>query len=175
MIRVTEILEEGGVVDSTWFSGSSANRGIEVHCMCALDDAGTLDEFMVDDELAGYLKSWRLLKNHLELEILEIEREVVHEPFQYVGHLDRIVRFNGSNDIVVDIKSGGALPWHSLQCALYAMAWAQVTKSKTPERGCVYLKKNGSMASITMFCDPEDFIVAKAAITIANWKRKNRL
>ncbi len=145
-------------------------RGRAVHKATELDDRGDLDEASVDPAVRPFFESYRLYRAaHPEMAILEIEREVVHQPMGFMGHLDRVVQFGAGPRVVVDLKCGAHQRWHGVQTALYAIGYAHAAEVETPTRGGLYLQGDGSEALWRDHGDPNDFSVAKAVVTVAHF------
>lgn len=174
MIRVTESLTLAGLIDTKWFNEGAAKRGTAVHVACELDDEGVLDPASVHPSVAPYLESWRLWRAESGAEVVESEIEVKHETLGIVGHPDRVMRFPDSGRLfILDIKTGGHLPWHPIQAALYALAYQATHGGPTPLRGGVYLHESGRAGTYQAFRETRDFDVAKAACAIAHWRKKH--
>ena len=172
MIRVTEAIKIAGLMgdSANFFTPEGAARGTAVHAACEFDDDGDLDDDALDPSLSGYVESWRAFRGETGLEIIGNELEVNHEPLGYVGHLDRLVKWNDKVH-VLDIKTGSDQRWHAIQLAAYAMAWASETGSPTPLRGSVQLYADGRPGTYRAAKSRKDFDVWKAALTVARWKQ----
>jgi len=170
MLRVTEIIRLNGLIDASWSGDFAMRRGTAIHQATALDDLGDLDESSVDPEVAPYLASWRTWKAQTRIEFEAIELPVEHEAMGYRGTLDRIMLLAGLGRAVVDLKTGQPAAWHSIQLALYAMAWAAQRGAATPRRMAIYLSAEGRAPAIAEYSDRCDFDRAKALVTVAHMK-----
>lgn len=176
MLRVTRILEAAGLSDPSTIDPWYLSRGSAIHEATALDDIDDLDEEAMDPAIANQVFSWRAFRVQAGLRIIHGEFEVVHPEMKYVGHLDRVVVFRGRHaPVLLDIKNGAPAAWHGAQTAAYALAWAHQMRCLTPERGAVYLQKDGSAARWVPHTDRTDFDTWKAALTIAHWKERHGL
>lgn len=84
-------------------------RGVAVHLATHFDDEGTLDEATVDPVIWPYVQAWRAFKIARGVEIVEMERRMIHSTLGYAGTLDRVARVNLGRrraDVVLDIKTG---------------------------------------------------------------------
>lgn len=172
-LRVTEILTKAGLIDATWFTEESRQRGTAVHVATWLDDQGNLDEDSVDAAVRPYLESYRAFKRQSirdgkGITIISGEFEVRDRVLDYVGHPDRALTFPGSpRHWIVDLKTGEPARWHTIQTALYAMTYEG--GSGTPRRAALYLRSDGQPATLIRHLDEADFRVAQAAVTIVHF------
>lgn len=161
---VTRLLKDAGLIDERWSSDAAMKRGSYVHQMIEFHDEGDLNEQSLDPTLLPYLNAWVQFKKESKCEILSIEERVFNRAYLYAGTLDRRVMVNGK-EWVLDVKTGTKMDHHSIQICLYAMCFERPLL-----RGGIYLKDNGSY-KLEPFDDSSDIQVAKAAITLASWKR----
>lgn len=168
--RVHQILKAAGLVDGSFYTDFARDRGAAVHAACALDDLGDLVESTVHPEVAPYLRSWRLGRQHFGWKFQRGDVELSVETASYTGHPDKVLRSPDRKFVtdVIDLKAGQPERWHSIQLAFYAMAFLPA-QSVYPARIGVYLKSDGTMPNVVRYTDPEDFRVAKAALTVAAW------
>lgn len=172
-LRVTEVLAINGLTDLTFIPPSALERGTDVHAAAAFDDRGTLEEESVDDRVRPLLESWRKFREEAGLTVREIELPVSYPALDYRGTLDRVVVFRGQErEVLLDLKGGGPLPWHPFQTAAYALAYAFQTRGVTPERGSVYLQKDGRQARFVPHRDRGDFDAWKSLVVVAHLKAK---
>jgi len=84
-------------------------RGLAVHLATHFDDEGTLDERTVDPVIWPYVQAWRAFKIARHVEIVEMERRMVHSTLGYAGTLDRVLRADVGRRkalVLADIKTG---------------------------------------------------------------------
>jgi hypothetical protein len=86
-------------------------------------------------------------------------------PLGYLGHVDRRVRLNGVEG-VLDLKSIARCAWHPLQLSLYAACY-----TRPMARWNLYL--SDTSYQLVQHRDATDWAAAKAAITLAAWRRKH--
>jgi len=159
MLTVTEAIRIAGLSDLSFVTEHGLARGRAVHATIALDLRGELATWHPD--VTPYLESFRAWGADLVVDQLEFE---VHGN-GYVGHPDFIGKVNGRR-MLLDWKCGRPEPWHSIQTALYLTALEEPTAA----RGAVYLKGDGSPASLVVHDDYTDFGVARSVVTLATWK-----
>lgn len=169
---VSKIIAFAGLSDMTWVSEEALKRGSYVHQALEFEDLGDLNEADLDEKLKGYLKAWRTFKADFKAEIHCVEQKVHHPIYRYGGTLDRIAKIEG-HFCVIDIKSGSPAAWHPIQTALYSMTQDAPHGPGCPRRAAVYVTPEGKYRFIT-HNNREDFTVAKAAITLAQWKERNQ-
>lgn len=162
--HVTRILQEVGLIDTTWFTDEGRDRGSALHLATEYLDRGELDEATVDPLIVSRLAAYRRFIEEVKPEILSIEEHVEY-PGSYQGTLDRRVIMDGREG-VIDIKAGGAAPWHSLQLAAYALCF-----DRPLARWNLYLTDGYKLVG----CGPRraDDDMWRACVCFAAWRRKN--
>lgn len=117
----------------------ASDRGKAVHLACELDDRGTLDEASIDPGIAGYVNAYRKFKRECDFEPGLIEQALYSAGLRAAGTPDRVGRVN-RRQAVVDLKSGGRMPWHGLQTAGYAL----LVPAPTEARYTLHLREDGT-------------------------------
>jgi hypothetical protein len=56
---ITQIIADMGLIDTTWFTDHSRERGTFVHRIIEWHLLKELDEDTVDESLVGYLNAWK--------------------------------------------------------------------------------------------------------------------
>lgn len=167
---VTTILQDVGLIDTSWFTPESRQRGSYVHRATELYDAGSLDESTVDPIVRPYLDGWiafcvEVIRQVGALVILAREEQVWHPAYGYAGIVDADIKGWG----LVDIKTGDPAPWHPMQTAAYWRALRPFDPNK--RRGCVYLRDDGSFKYVR-HTSGNDFNEFAACVTVYNLKRR---
>lgn len=168
--RVTEIIAAAGLMPK-WNGGdpyAAMERGTAVHLATAYDDEGDLDEASITPEIWPYIEAYRRFRQESGVHILAIEREVRDETVGYVGHYDRLVRFNGA-DWVLDLKTGAPAPWHAIQLAAYRAAVGRMAL----KRGCLYLTPPSW--KLVECNNRADWRIFLAALTLYQWRESCNL
>jgi len=165
LISVTTVLREARLFEYGNL-GMAADRGTAIHTVTELDDAGALDTSKIVNPLLGPLEGWRKFKQDSKIEVLGVEEAIYHPIYLYAGKCDRRIRWKGKEG-VIDIKSGVRAPWHGLQSMAYAKCYP-----RPMTRFCLYLGSDGTY-KLEEHDDPSDWDVFRAALTVANWKRRN--
>lgn len=167
--RVTEILKEAGLIDTTWMTEHGRERGTAVHLACQYYDEGTLDYGSITPEIEGYLRAYDAWKQAAGVEGFEwIECPQQDPRGLYRGTPDRILSTRPR--VIWDLKSGGYLPCVSLQLAAY------VNMMKDPwsyDRNALYLSSDGTY-TVKQFPKSEyqtDLNVFLSALNVVTWKR----
>lgn len=163
--RVTDILRDAGLVDTSFFSDYHRDRGTAVHAACVLLSEGELAWETVADACHARVMGFNKFLEEMKPEVIAAEEEVVNEELGYVGHLDFRMNINGKS-WVIDVKPPSQYPWQRIQLMLYCMCFVRPWK-----RGGLHLQDNGDYRLIEHTDDRTDRKVALCAITIANWKR----
>ena len=170
-IKICGFIDRDGLTDPFFLE-----RGTVIHEECKLiarrDPTAKTSFFF--NLVSPHVQSFERWVELEKPEFLETEFEVKNEPMGYVGHLDALVRLKGKLWII-DYKAGGEEIWHPRQTALYALAWCANNPGKpTPNRGGLYLKKDGSLPKLHEHVDRRDFDRAKSIITVAYDLIENR-
>jgi hypothetical protein len=144
---ITQLLNQAGEIDDTWFTEESSERGRHVHQLTAEYDLGGIDDDDVREMVSGY-------KNYLIAHVcivkatrptwLHVETPAVHPTLRFGGRCDRLAKVYRAA-AVWEVKSGVFQKSHPLQTALQAILSAPTFKLP-PERivrYCCYLGENG--------------------------------
>lgn len=118
---VSQILVKAGIIDTTFFSDYACERGTMVHEILHLHDIDDLNENAVKPLIVPYLEQWKKFKEVSGLQVLKSEKKVYSPKYNYCGTYDKFGLMNGLA-VLVDVKTGSAQPWHSLQLAAYRQA-----------------------------------------------------
>jgi hypothetical protein len=113
---ITQIIADMGLIDPSWFTDYSRERGTFVHRIIQWHLSGELDEETVDESLIGYLNAWKQFELDAGFVPTAIEVPLASELYRYAGTPDYIGRLNGC-EAVIDAKSGGISPATGLQLA----------------------------------------------------------
>lgn len=103
---VTTVLQQEGLVDTTYFTEYGRVKGTYLHKAVLLDNNGTLDEDTVDDAIRGRLEAARRFKADTEFEIIEQEVRHFNKMYMITGKPDLVARLYGKPSII-DYK-----PWN---------------------------------------------------------------
>jgi len=163
---VTQILKATGMIDATYYTDETRQRGEIVALGTELDDrGGTLDEDSPTiQEHMGYIRAWRAFRAQFGGEIVAIEKPVHHRFLEYAGTPDREMHNRGTN-VVGEIKTGSAAKWHRLQTAAYADTYII-----RPQRIAVYLSRSGTYRAMP-HTDESDYDVWRGLVARFNWER----
>lgn len=166
LISVTTALKEAGLIDTAFFTEAASERGTYVHAACDLIDEDDLGA--VEPSCSGYVAAYDRFKTEAKPDWHQRERAVCDPAHGYAGTLDRAGVLN-HKWIVLDIKTGGPMPWHGLQLAAYARL-ALSREGLKPARFDLYLRDNG-----TYKLEPQtsrtDETVFFAALAVAQFRR----
>ena len=165
--RVTQILVDAGLVDAQWFTDYARERGSALHQATALLDENDLAVESVDPAIAPRLAQYRRFLAEVKPRIIAIEEEVTHPTYNYIGHLDRRVEIGGVTGIL-DIKGPYPAPATQIQLAGYAMCFPG-----SLARWSLHLSDDAY--KLIRHSDRKDFDVWKAAITVADFRRRMKL
>lgn len=161
---VTRILKSAGLVDDRFLTDAGAKRGSYAHKALEYYDLGELDEEALDPQLKPYLQAWKEFRADVPFEIISVEERVSHPTLLYAGTLDRRIQLI-TGQAVIDIKTGTPQGWHPIQTAMYVMPFIEPMR-----RYAVYLD-DGGRYRMEEHKDRNDFIVAKACISLHHWKK----
>jgi len=148
---VTTIMQEVGVIDTTFYNEAGAERGTAVHDAVSAMVRGDLD--MKDmsqhpqiEEVGGYLEAFNWFQIENSIVPIEVEQVFVSREYKYAGTVDLAAEMDGEK-YLIDWKTGGHQRWHGLQLAAYAIG----TERPNDEwkRAVVLLKKDGNYSILT--------------------------
>jgi len=166
---VTQVLNECGVVDTTWFTEESRTLGQHVHTACALFDTGDLDLPSLDPAIAPYVRAWASFMSQARFKIEMIETPLFNESLRCGGKPDRVGVWEGQFRAIVEIKTGGRRQWHCLQTAGYDDLCGAV------RRFCVYLLDDGrfKVEEHERIQYHADHYIWRSCLSVAQWKRRH--
>ena len=136
---VTSVLSSYFGIDERFYKAGAADRGRDVHSLCADYAAGLAVK--PDPELRGYVDAFKQWIFDTGARFLEIEQIIEGEidGRRYAGRYDLLVNLGGKATLV-DIKTGARCIWHVAQVAAYALR-AKPAPARTM---ILYLKKDGT-------------------------------
>lgn len=138
------------------------NLGTQVHAATELDDMDNLGDY--DQQISGYIDSWRKFKTDTGFKPVNIEQRVFHKQYRYAGTLDRTGVLD-SKDVLVDIKTGEIdLVVVGPQTAAYAQACGFKGK-----RYAIRLLPDGKYKLVSC-TNKMDFQVFLNALNLYNWR-----
>jgi len=155
---------------------AAALRGTGTHEACA---GYALDLWSsVSDELRGYFDSYRAWFDRYVVEVLAVEKELVHKRWGYIGHADLVARVSGYKTEpvigVIDIKTPltQKKTWR-LQISAYVEAEQQERKEKV-YGGALQLRKDGGLPKMTWVEDQSQaFAAFTGALSAHNYIKGN--
>jgi hypothetical protein len=150
----------------------AAERGHHVHLATQLFDENDLDEATLDPVVAGYLEGWKLFREEMDFNPLQIEMKVYNPTYGYCGTLDRIGTFRdkpNNRKALIDIKSG-AKEWHH---PLQSMAYAACL-DEPHDRYALYLSADGKykLVAHTRRADLQDWL---CTVRVYQIKKENNV
>lgn len=142
--HITGMLEAAGLIDSTWYSEESCDRGTAVHDLTAAYDLGALDPRTLVSSFRGYLLAHVAAMQVLRPTHLAIEEPEVHPHYRFGGRPDRISKIYKVLT-VLEVKSGAKEKSHQVQTALQAIlvAWRYGLQPHMLQRMALYVKDTG--------------------------------
>ena len=146
---------------------AKADLGTRVHLATELDDAGTLDEASITDDVRPYLEAWRQFKRVNDPLVVMAEQRVYHPVLGYAGTLDRVL-FIRDEEWLVDLKTSAAVPVSAgPQTAAYAHALGQ------PEikRAALLLRPDGAYL-FSPLANPSDWAAFQSCLVIHRFKEQ---
>ena len=178
---VSQILREAGLVDLSHVPEDTLKRaqrfGSAGHRATELFDLKNLKEETLDPALSPYVEGWKKFLRETGFIVEAVEEPVFSNKYWYAGRLDRRGLLYGVRT-VVDIKFTASMePVTAIQLAAYQEAYNEGKRpqDKIKNRAIVQLKANGSYALPSKdFFQKSDFSVFFAALTLRNWRLKNK-
>jgi len=169
LVSVTEALRRAGMIDATWFTPESRERGRLVHQAVHYVNEAALDWDSVDPRIEGYVRAHERFLKESGLEVIAAELRVAHPLYFFGGTLDLIGWLNGRL-MLIDDKTGHPQAWASLQTAGYALC----IDEKNIDRRTLWLQEDGRYMLSSAYRDVGDFKVFQAAVACAAWQRNNQ-
>ena len=158
-----------GMIDDTFFSEHSAQKGSVIHKAIEYELRGTLAIATLHPDLVPYLESFRLWRGSVRLEVLALEMELKDESIGLIGHLDIFCKLNGFPSII-DIKSGVPMEWHRLQLSLYKHL-LHANQKIVMYRHSLHVHRTGSRATLITHSDRNDDAYAMHLIGAYNARK----
>lgn len=119
---ITQMLKKVGLIDDTYYTEESSERGRAVHALSAAYDLGALDVATCDSVYRPYLlahvKVVELMRPRPTW--LAVEEPAVHPHYRFGGRPDRVGVVFGLK-AVWEVKSGAVERSHSIQTALQSI------------------------------------------------------
>jgi hypothetical protein len=174
LLAVTRILHDAGLVDGTWFTASSRDRGRRLHARIEAMDRGeppcAISELIATDG-PKQLEAYQRFLSDLRPVWHAIETPVADLRLGYAGTLDRAGTLQG-DAVVVDVKTGAIPAWAPLQLVAYARL-ARDGQVCRPRRLIVHLLPTGcySLREYPVVNFGRDERIFLSALAIAQWKR----
>jgi hypothetical protein len=172
---VTQILDPLGDLDKVaWATLEKARiRGTRVHTMIEYFETDDLDETYLDEELAGYLNSYKRFKAQTGFEPIIVEGRTWSRLHGYAGSFDLFGRIDGHYELI-DTKSGMVPKTARAQTAAYKQLGVEAgVMPRSTRRRCLDLKANDYKLT-DEYRGGDDLELFLAALTIHNWKTKNK-
>jgi len=164
---VTQILKDCGIIDITWYTDETAQRGTFVHDCLKLIDQGTPAVLLeYGEDIEGYINAYLQFKKDAQYKIEAIEEPLCSQEYGFAGTPDRICELNGKS-CILDIKTGQKQEWHGAQLSAYKMLHGD---DQGVLRG-LYLNKDGKYR-LESFKDSEYRNLFLSALTIYQWKKR---
>lgn len=166
---VTQLIRDAGLIDSTWFTPESRERGTFIHKAVALDTRGDLYECDLTAEEMGYVEAARNWRKDFQIEPFAIEQRVYNETFHYAGCYDLFGHDPKKYPpILADYKTGAIEPWVRLQLAGY-----RACLDGHFRRMAIELRPNGDYRVHEFRDFAADDATWRAVATVNLWKRTN--
>jgi RecB family exonuclease len=164
---VTTVLSSYFGIDERFYKPGAAERGRDVHSLCADYAAGL--PVKPPPELQGYVDAFKQWIFDTLARVLEIEQIIEGEidGRRYAGRYDLLVNLGGKVTLV-DIKTGARCIWHVAQVAAYALR-----ARPRPAQGMVlYLTARGEYRE--NFHPPRELLqgIETFKAALAAWRQK---
>lgn len=181
LVRVTTALEAVGFIDTTWYTPASRIRGQYLHDAIKLHHEGDLAEETLDPVLRPFWDGYLAFLVESRFQIASAEQPVYDALAGYAGRYDLLGAFPNLPDTaldLIDVKTGTAPKWVTLQTALYRRCLVEVTRCRRwvlelPGDGRYRLQplNLGTSEQIDRARDLRHEQVGLSAVLCANWKR----
>jgi hypothetical protein len=172
LLGTTTLLGTAGFINTKGHEPQHAERGRFIHEATQLIDDDDLVDASVPAAWVGYCDSYKRWRDEFAPQWWLSEQIVCDLSLGYAGALDRLGVINGSTLALVDFKAGARARWHGLQLAGYKrpIAGDDYRLRRELERFTLYLKADGSRASLYPWTDRRDEQFFLAALTCCRFK-----
>jgi len=161
LLHTTEVLQDVGHIDPTYYTEESRERGRVVHEVTAhLDRGGGLKWDTLHVELQGFVESWLRLRDELRpTRFLAIEHPIYHPLYLYGTTPDRVLLWEGRTWVweFKTVKAGHAPYWTKWQTAAQDMALGPCISGLPRLRAAVELYHDGAKARLVPHNGPDHF------------------
>lgn len=165
---VTQILQQVGLIDTTWFTTAAMERGSLVHSITEQIDKGS-PETPVTTCYQGYIDAYKKFKVDTKLNFEMIEKELAHPLLNYAGTPDRAFP-------LVDIKTTTNKSYRAdvLQLAAYWLLLQanKLTGTLLPSAYFLYLYDDGTYYFSRVKNLVDYFPIWYSVLTVFNYKIK---
>jgi hypothetical protein len=174
IISVTQAIKAAGLIDPTWYTDFSRERGRMVHLATQFDDEGDLDEDTLSPIIKPYVLAARRFREDTGFIPQMIEARICVLDHGYAGTLDRYGLMAGKRKALVDYKTGVVQDWTRMQTAAYSNA---LPNGASFERYGVQLKQDGTykMISFPVRDYRNDFNDFKACLRVSQMQQQEAL
>lgn len=165
--HITGMLLQAGLIDDTWYTEESCERGTAVHQLTADYDLGALTLDGCDSDYRGWLLGHVEAMRRLQPQWAGIETPCMHPQQRWGGRPDRDGHV-WSLRTVLEVKSGVPSKSHMVQTALQALLLASQetgVPAESWQRLCLYLTGNGRF-KLDHHKNPGDFAEARRIIKL---------
>lgn len=177
---VTQILQDVGLIDTTYFTDEARERGSFAHKAIQLWLGDNLDEADLSEGLKGYLDSARQFMAMVRA-TQEVEVPRFHCGLMFGGTPDLVCEIDGYGFAVPDFKTGAKATSHQYQSAAYAFLVHHGESGKmddsfpvVPRRLMVHLDADGKPPKLEPYKHGgNDERVFLSALTVWHAKHSN--
>ena len=162
---VTQVLDEVGWIDKSWFTPEGAARGTEVHRVLAALDRG--EECSYDADIDGYVQAWEAFKALGMRDFDQIETPLFSEQHHYAGTPDRLTA-----DTILDIKTGVSQWWARYQLGGYCALVGRLKMGMIVELRADGTFTTKHFGTIAMLDARNKFMAALTCVSVARAERK---
>jgi hypothetical protein len=167
VLSITDCMKSAGVIENVHGSdydlwvGTATHRAIELHIN------GTLNYNTLDPALVPRVLAWDEFVKHTGFIPRETEKAIYNFNMRVAGMLDVLGEFPDGAEGIVELKSGNVSKWTGVQTAGQDMLMGGKQRRRFGLKVPAVGKPN-----VAPFTDVDDYLVFRAAVTIANWKNK---
>ncbi len=133
----------------------ASDRGTRAHAASLAYAVGLWSP--VTDDIAGYVESYKAWHDRYVVEVLAVEKELIHPKWNYVGHCDLIARVSGyKKEPVITILDLKTPITASQTWACQGAAYREIEQLEHKEyvyAGVLQLRKDGGLPKMTWLED----------------------
>lgn len=122
VISVTQVMQQGGIIDPSWYTEEARDRGTAVHAAIHYLNEGTLDYATIDPLIIPFLKAYVRFTRIGGFKPLLYEKICYSDAHDYATRIDIYGQWPTGTHSLIEIKTGRRPKWVPIQLAAQRQA-----------------------------------------------------